>query len=186
MTERRNTKHAGRGEYVFPNAKASLPLFEGIMPVAVSLDPSVGPEVALIWRDPTDFVHEVAGVEPFSLKLKAGLLGTPHGPLLFMLFYVDRPEIDAFPFCSVELYLDPQDPAMASPFQDLSRQTHIHLVFLDAENEIVDVKEFENIFGLDRTLQAATEAAAGSSMDFAAAKLAVMTSMTGEDLYRLG
>ncbi len=186
MTNRRNTRHAGPARYSFPNATASLPAFEGALPITSVLDPTVGPEVVLLWRDPTDFVHEVVAVEPFTLMLKAGLLSTPHGPLLFMLFYVDRPEIDAFPFCSVELFLDPQDKAMTRPFRELAGQSHLHLVFLDADNNIVDVKEFENVFGLEQTIDVAAEATAGSTTDFAAAKLAVMTSMSGDDLYRLG
>ena len=41
MTARRNTKHDGPSEYSFPNAKASLPVFEGTMPVAVSSTGSI-------------------------------------------------------------------------------------------------------------------------------------------------
>lgn len=68
------------------------------------------------------------------------------------------PTVSGAPYAAYELLipLSPQ-PGLSQVLEDGSRQTHLHLVILDEEHEILDVVEFQNVYGLDGLLNAARE-----------------------------
>src|ERR1035437_1524142 len=103
----------------------------GILPISVVLEERIGTETALMWYDPTPFIHDLAAVRPFQLLLKTGIVRTGNGPLLFALFHIPAPLPQPKPFASVECHINPFDPALLAPFHDLARQTHWHLVLVD-------------------------------------------------------
>lgn len=125
---------------------------EGIVPVRMVIDPRVGSETVLLLLDRTPFVYDLAKVKPFDLRLKSGLVRTSQGPFFFLLFYVPNPARPGTTFTAIDAHVDPYDPAHMLNWRDLARQSHWHLLLVDANDEVVDLFEFPNTFGLSETL----------------------------------
>jgi hypothetical protein len=160
--------------------------FNGIFTLNVSLDNSLGSEVALYIRDETDFIYDVAKVSPFQLFMKSGVVRTDHGPLMFMLFHIPDPRYKNRPFAMYDIHLNPLKKEFLMPFYDLSRQSHWHLFLLNKNNEQVGFFEFENTYELFEALQTVEEACKGiESIDFWKAKEEFMNQYSLEDLYEM-
>ena len=125
-----NTKYTqGRANFEVNSFPSELSSLNGLCPMNVVLDSSVGEQVALYWLDRTPFIHELAAVRPFQLYLRSGLYRTDFGPLMWMLFYVPNPIDETLPFASVECHLNPSEPSQVSLWRRLANQTHWHLYF---------------------------------------------------------
>lgn len=61
---------------------------EGVAPLRVTVDPTVGPEIVLLWIDPTPFAHQLAEVKPFRLHVTAGVADMDAGALIFILYWI--------------------------------------------------------------------------------------------------
>jgi hypothetical protein len=135
---------------------SSLPVYvrgaEGILPFRSIIDPQVGSETALLLFDRTPFIYELAKLKPFNLLLKTGLVHTSHGPSCFLLFYVPDPRRPGSVWVAIDAHINPLEVRHLVMWRDLARQSHWHLILVDADDELVDFFEFENTFGLDETL----------------------------------
>lgn len=144
---------------------------EGILPLSVSLDPGIGTETVLLLIDRTDFVYDLAAIQPFNLMTKTGLVRTHYGPLMFAVFWIPTPGQPGVPFAAFECHINPLDQQQLLPWRDLARQSHWHLALLDKDHEQQNFFEFENVYNLDHGLDTAVEACAGmESIDFTMAK----------------
>lgn len=78
---------------------------------------------------------------------------------------------DGKPFALYEQILNPAHPGTLEGLRRLARQTHLHVVLVGPDNELLELYEFKNPFGMG-TLIAISERACVDSrkMDFAAAK----------------
>lgn len=160
--------------------------FNGIFTLNVSLDKSLGTEVALYIRDETDFIYNVTNVKSFQLFMKTGIVKTNYGPLLFLLFFIPDPEYKSKPFAMYDIHLNPLKQEFLIPFYDLARQSHWHLFLLNKNNVQVGFFEFKNNFRLYEALQNAEEACKGmESIDFWRAKEEFMNQYSLDDLYLL-
>ncbi len=182
-----NTKDTiGSGHFEVGSFPPSLAAMDGLVPLRVVIDPSVGEEVALYWLDRTPFIHKLAAIRPFKFFLRAGLFRSDFGPLMWMLFYVPNPAPKPQPFASIECHLNPFDPSLVSPWRRLANQTHWHLTLLGANNEVADFFELENCFGLTETLNTMDEACRGMrATDFMRAKQAFWDRYSMDDLYAM-
>ena len=130
----------------------------GVLPTPAILDDRIGSEMALLLIDKTPFIYTLAKVEPFDLMLKTGMVETSHGPVAFLLFYVPNATSPDDPYFAHDYHLNPFDPGMMTTLRDLARQSHWHLILLDADREVQGVLEFENVYGLGEALAAMTNA----------------------------
>jgi hypothetical protein len=185
--KRQNTKDTGgTGHFQVHSFPPELAAMDGLFPLDVIIDPTVGGEVALYWIDQTPFVHELAAIRPFQLFLRCGLFRSDFGPLMWMLFYVPNPSPVPQPFASVECHLNPFDSEQRSIWRRLANQTHWHLTLLGADNEVADFFEFENCFNLEEALDVTEEACSGMrSIDFMRAKQAFWDRHSMDDLYSM-
>jgi hypothetical protein len=119
----------------------------GIRFETLTLDPDIGPEVALVLTDSSPFAHELKRHVPFELYLKCGGVNTSFGPILFLLWWMP-PVYEGKPFALYEQLLNPAHPGTLKGLQEVSDQTHLHLLLIGSENELLDVYEFGNGFGL--------------------------------------
>ncbi len=158
----------------------------GIMPVPAMLEEHIGTEVTLLLFDKTPFIYEIARLRPFNLLLRRGMVPTRHGPVVFLLFYVLDPAKPSQPFFTLEHLLNPFDRQMLSPWRDLARQTHWHVFLLNAKCEQIDLFEFENVFGLGKSLDQVTDACEMENPgDFDRAKAELLATYTFEDLFSI-
>jgi len=159
----------------------------GIIPLRVVIDSSIGDEIGLYWMDRTSFIYDLGSLRPFQLFLKTGFFRSSNGPLMFLLFYIPDPAKSVQPFASVDFHINLFQPEMMDVLWDLSTQTHWHLTLLGAENKVVDFFEFENIFGLAQVLLAAEEIKQKvPCFDFMAVKQEFMDKYSLDDLYKMG
>ena len=143
----------------------------GILPMPAILEDRIGSEMVLLLIDKTPFIYTLAKVKPFDLMLKTGMVKTSHGPLAFLLFYVPKVGTPEDPYFAHDYHLNPFDSGMMATWRDLARQSHWHLILVDADREVQGVLEFKNVYGLGETLGQMSKAVQGwEPGDFALAK----------------
>jgi len=92
------------------------------------------------------------------------------GPVLFLLWWIP-PVTNGKPFALYEQILNPAHPGVLEGLRHLSKQTHLHVFLIGPDEELLDVYEFENGFGLGNLISVSEFACnAHRGMDFAAAK----------------
>lgn len=172
MTFRLNNKWTGPSvRFDLSRLPDELQTAEGIIPVSMALDVQIGTEIVLTLFDRTDFIHEVAAVQPFDLMMKAGLVQTDYGPLMYILFWVPNPDNPSIPVTAIDCHINPLNPASVQPWRDLSRQSHWHLILVDADLQQHGFFEFENVYNLADTLDRVIRACDGmQTFDFMLAK----------------
>ena len=126
--------------------------FSGVLPVQVTLDSAIGPETIVCVIDRTSFAREIADLKPFRLNLDSGLVPFQTGPVLYMLFWLPRPNNDGV-LAAFDNTLNPHDQGHLQPYWDLARQSHWHVFVLGESNEELNWFEFENSFGVSDTLE---------------------------------
>ncbi|MEI8196095.1 MAG: hypothetical protein WCI73_09320 [Phycisphaerae bacterium] len=188
--EERFTLHNKLSKKLFANLPTDFPFDKlpesGILAVPVVFVDRIGTETALLLFDKTPFIYEIVKLRPFTLRMITGLLRTSHGTVMFLLFYVPDPRSPEKPFFTMEVHLNPLDPQMVLPWCDLARQTHWHLVLLDAQGQQVDFFEFENTFDLVKALEVVGEACKSEKCgNFNAAKQEFTEQYSLEDLFRM-
>ena len=136
----------------------------------VTLDEEVGSEIVLFLTDSTPFAHQLKQ-EQFELHLKSGAVRTSAGPVLFLLWWMP-PVTNGKPFALYEQLLNPAHAGTMVGLGQIARQTHLHLVLIGPDQELLDVYEFENTFGMEKLIPISESACEeyGASMDFFAAK----------------
>lgn len=185
-TKRHNTKYTlGPGEFLLDSLPPELSEFEGIIPLTVILDPTVGEEVALYWFDRTPFMRELAAVRPFQFVMGSGLFRSDFGPLMWLLFYVANPPPAAQPVTSAECILNPFDATQISIFRRLANQTYWHLTLVGANDKVANFFEFENDYDLDGALDTMDAACRSLHVtDFTRASQQPCERFSPDDLYR--
>ncbi len=159
---------------------------EGIIPMNMVMDTSIGTETALLLIDRTPFIYDLKKVRPFVLNLKSGLVRTSHGPLLFLLFHVPDPIRKNVPFVTIDAHVNPLDRQHLMIWKDLAQQSHWHLVLVDSAEKVVDAFEFENSFGLGETLDAVQTACENMRMgSFDDVKIEFSKRYSITDLYNM-
>ena len=167
------------------------PVFElvpesGILPMPAVLEDRIGSEMALLLIDKTPFIYTLAKVQPFDLMLKTGIVATSHGPVAFLLFYVPQAGRPDDPYFAHDSHLNPFDAGMMATWRDLARQSHWHLILIDADREVQGVLEFDNVYGLGEALAQMTQAVEGwQPSNFALAKQEFCDQYSLTDLFAL-
>jgi hypothetical protein len=158
----------------------------GILPVPLVLEDRIGSEMALLLIDKTPFIHTLAKVKPFDLMLKTGMVATSHGPLAFLLFYVPQPGKPDDPYFAHDYHVDPFNAGMMATLRDLARQSHWHLILVDADRQVQGVLEFGNVYGLGEALDQMAKAIQGwQPGNYALAKQEFCDQYSLSDLFAL-
>jgi len=161
-------------------------MIDGFFPIKAALDADVGDEIVLFLRDQTPFMEELCRVRPFRLMLKAGAGRNEYGPLCFMVFWIPNPDHPNEAFAAYDVYLNPHSEVQLATWRELAAQTHWHLFLIGAGGEQREFYEFENIFKLNDTLDAAVEACGPIQLvDFNRAKAKFMQEHSVDDLLRM-
>jgi len=162
----------------------SLPGDGGILPIYATLNETIGNEVILLFYDRTPFIYDVARVKPFRLKVRYGLVNTGNGPLFFIVYIV--PDSQDRPFAVHENHLNPLDPDILGPYQQLASQSSWHVLLVDHKASTVDLIEFVNFYRLEETLeQVLMECASLSAGNFDLAKQEFCSSISLEDILEM-
>jgi hypothetical protein len=153
---------------------------------SATLMQEIGQETVLILREQRQFMTDLRKHGPFVLNIKSGAVRTSAGPIVFMLWWFP-PILDDMPYALYELLISPSpQPTISGLLEKASRQTHLHLVILDEEQEVFDVVEFENVYGLGNLLNTSREIGATlTGYDFNAAKKAFNKEIPLEYLFRM-
>jgi len=185
--ERKNTKYTlSPGQTSIEGLPASLLGVSGILPLPMILDLTVGEEIVLCWFDPTWFVHDLASINPFSLYLKTGLFSSNHGPVMWMVFFVTEGSTKSQLRAAIECFVNPASELQRGVWKRLSRQTHVHLLVLDAQCQKRRFLEFENNFEIDQAMNLLEQTCTGSEVkDFDQAKEEFGKTFTVEALLKL-
>lgn len=164
---------------------SSLPSGEGIIPLRIDTELS-DTEVSLALIDKTPFIYELAKLRPFTLNLKSILYNTSYGYLVCALFYFAQPHDPKEMFAGFESYINIFNPSILTTFLELSRQTHWHMLLIDANDEVVDLFEFENSYDLENTLNRAIKLGRNTPHgDFMMAKQEFMNTFSMDDLFQM-
>ena len=134
-----------------------------------TLDEEIGEEIVLFLIDSTPFAHELKR-ERFELHLKSGAARTSTGAVLFLLWWIP-PVTNGKPFALYEQLLNPAHPGVLKMLRQMARQTHLHIVLIGPDQELLDVYEFESTFGAEKLISISESACKeyGACMDFIAA-----------------
>lgn len=174
------------GKFEADDFPPALNALDGLVPVPVTIDLTVGEEVALYWLDRTPFIREMARIRPFRLFMRSGLYRSDFGPLMWLLFYVPNSQPQPQPFGSVECHINPCDSKQVVMWRRLANQSYWHLTLLGAGNAVADFFEFENAFLLDEAVDTMEQACHGMQVtDFMAAKQQFWDRFTMDDLYAM-
>ncbi|MDE3104159.1 MAG: hypothetical protein KGK08_03195 [Acidobacteriota bacterium] len=153
----RNNAFPKGQKWHFECAKWHTPAPIGVHLNPVTLVPEMGPETVLILREKRKFMNELRQFGPLTLNIKSGAVRTSAGPVVFMTWWFP-PIVACTPYASYELLLSPlPQSGISQLIEEISRQTHIHLVIFDENHEIFDVVEFENVYNLGGLLNLAHE-----------------------------
>lgn len=176
----------GPGRFSVTSFPPALEGQSGLLPLPVTIDLTVGEEIALYWLDRTPFIREVARIRPFQFFIKSGLYHTDFGPLMWLLAYVPTPKPSPQPFAAMECHINPCECSQMALWRRLANQSHWHLTLLGAGNKVADFFEFENIFRLDGALDAVEQACRGMHVtDFLAAKRQFSDRFTMDALFSM-
>lgn len=192
MTEAMNRMNARNNAFPkgqtwhFECEKWSVQAPFGIHLNMVALMPEIGPEAVLILREKRGFMSDLKEHGPFTLNIKSGAVRTSAGPIIFMLWWFP-PSVGGVPYAAYELLIPPAPPrALAELMENAGRQSHMHLLILDENNEVFDVVEFENVYGLGRLLDAACDIGANlDGYDFEQAQHAFFREFSMEQIMAL-
>lgn len=185
----KNTKwRHGPTNFALPDIEVELGLGprDGLFPVPVIIDETVGEEVVLYLRDQTPFMNQLKRVLPFQLFLKAGVGRNRWGPVPFFLFYVPDPRDESQYFVAYDLYLNPDSSSQLSLWWKLADQTHWHLFLIGVGNQQEEFFEFENNFRLGESLRSIQVACENIQMvDFDRAKAEFGDQYSIADLFNM-
>jgi hypothetical protein len=84
---------------------------------------------------------------------------------MFLLFYIPNPRQPGSVFSAIDAHANPLDVQHMQIWRDLARQSHWHLLLVGANDELVDLFEFENVFGLEQAIKQVEAACAGMVED---------------------
>jgi hypothetical protein len=156
----------------------------GIIYFTTVLDPQIGEENILIIKDTTDFIYKLAKVKPFRMKVKPRIEKTEYGPVFYLLFSIDNPDLPSKAFAIYDKAYDPNNKEHILFLNNLANQTHWHVFLLNKENKQIENFEFENVFDLDLYIPLFMKMCEGlDTIDFWKAKDVLEMKYSIEELY---
>lgn len=154
----RNNMLQGPEKTFFAKWNWQIPFQIGMILFPVLLNEASEPEAMLVLREERSFIKKLQSHGPLELHVSSGLANTSKGPAGFLLAWFP-PIIDGRAFASYELMISPEPEHFTqSALRMAAEQSHMHLMVLDEREEIVDVVEFENVYGFEMLISTCAEA----------------------------
>lgn len=180
----RNNRLAGPERAFFAKWNWQIPFQIGMVLFPILLDEASEPEAILLLREERSFIKKLQSYGPIELNVASGLVKTSKGPVGFLLCWFP-PITNGAPYASYEIMVSPQsDHFSHSPLRMAAEQSHIHLMILDEQEEIIDVIEFENIYGFEHLIEACDHAASNlDDYSFTEARNAFFAEVPQESLW---
>ena len=125
----------------------------GLLPIRVTLNPKVGPEICIFMVDYTDFAYDLAEVKPFSLEVQSGIYKSSFGPVLFLFFSIRDPKNTEHFFTTFETFVNPNNSESLLSMNELSLQTHWHVFIIGPNNEELNWFEFPNLYNIHEAIE---------------------------------
>lgn len=125
---------------------AIQPLGSGALFEELTLDDQIGPEAVLLLIETAP--DELLARRKLTIELKAGIASTPHGPVVFLVWWIP-PLTNGRPFAVYEQLMNPLHPGTSVILARVADQTHLHAVLLDVGGQVQTVFEYENTFGFN-------------------------------------
>lgn len=174
-------------EFQINNLDECIGLKDGLVPFRVARSDSAYGEVVLIVRDRTSFFEEFKNLNPFRLLMDNGLIKTVNGPVVYFLFYVEDPKNPKKYLCLWEWYPIITEKYFIEIIQDLSKQSHWHLLLFGQGSASERVIEFENYFELEPIIKAIQKCSfANNKDDYMRGVLEVQSKYSLDELFHFG
>lgn len=135
----------GEREFVLPPLPQEQIGVAGCNLVRLSVDPAIGDEVCVLFKEDPDYAEQYASVSPINMFAHSGAVNTPHGAVAFIVW-----QIAAGSPCEVlvETFFNPE--TSGALISEAARQTHLKLIIVNNRTSAVTVfVDYANIFGLD-------------------------------------
>jgi len=127
----------------------------GVLFEEITLETRIGPEAVALLIDPEP--DESLTNAKLDLNLKAGVVETPYGPVVFLIWWVP-PLVNGRPLVSYEQVMNPLYPTTSTVLSRLSGQTHLHVLVVGSGGRVTNLFEYRNIFGFENILMGTTAA----------------------------
>lgn len=155
-------KH-GKREFVLPPLPPEQLGTVGCNLVKLTVDPAIGEEVCVLFKDDPGYAEKIASVRPISMFAHTGAVNTPHGTVAFIVWQVAAGSPCE---CFFETFFNPA--TSGSLFAEAAEQTHLKLIIVNNRtSEITAFVDYENVFALgDMAEVVAKVEAPASRQDF--------------------
>jgi hypothetical protein len=127
----------------------------GVLFEEVTLEARIGSEAVALLIDPEP--DESLKKAKLNLNLKSGMVETPYGPVVFLIWWVPS-IINGKPSVYYEQVMNPLYPKTSNVLSRLSGQTHLHVLVVGSGGRVTNLFEYRNIFGFEKLLMGATAA----------------------------
>ena len=97
-----------------------------------------------------DFVEDKQ--KSLNLNLKAGIASTPHGPILFLIWWLPH-IVNGRPLAFYEQVLNLLNPQTSEILGRVADQTHLHVVVIDVTGKTRNLFGYKNTFGFGESAQ---------------------------------
>lgn len=127
--------------------------------VKLTVDPAIGEEVCVLFKDDPGYAEQYASVRPINLLAHTGAVNTPDGAVAFIVWQIAA----GSPYeCFFETFFNPVTsiPLIA----EADRQTHLKLIIVNNRTSAVTaLVDYENVFKLGELAEAMEQVPAPAS-----------------------
>jgi len=107
---------------------SGLPPTPAVLFEEVTLDERIGPGAVALLIDPKP--AELLAKVSVTLKLKAGIVATAYGPVLFLIWWIP-PVVNGRPMALYEQVMNPLYSKTSEVLRRVADQTHLHVLIVD-------------------------------------------------------
>lgn len=134
----------GEREFALPPLPADQIGFAGCNLVRLTVDPAIGEEVCVLFKDDPDYAEQYASVRPINMFAHTGAVNTPHGAVAFIVWQIAAGSPCE---CFFETFFN---PAKSGPLiAEAAGQTHLKLIIVNnCTSEVTAFIDYENVFEL--------------------------------------
>jgi hypothetical protein len=183
MNKQNNKWIHGNTNLVLPKLPIGFMNNYGIYYLTLTLDKNVGEEVVLVIYDQTDFIYELRDLKPFNFYMNSVLVKTNYGHVFSFIFWVTQPKNEKEAFAVFDKPVDISIQQQIHPWQKIANQTHLHLLLVNKGHEVVGFYEFDNLFGIEKAVDAILSLDATRNYDFEKAEKEYFENYGLEQLY---
>jgi len=141
---KQNQWRRGEHEFALPPLPPEQIGVAGCNLVKLTVDPAIGEEVCVLFKDDPGYAEQYASVRPITMFAHSGAVNTPHGAVLFIVWQIAAGSpCEAF----FETFFNPA--TSGALIAEAASQTHLKLIIVNNRTSAVTVfVDYDNVFGL--------------------------------------